>query len=612
MRNSKVTVTVMRTAVTVLFTLAVCACGAKSKKEECFEGTPEETAKRNISSEEKSEDVKMVLGATKEKDVAEYPVDEADSEESMEPIAPVPVDIKRVEVEEAIVIEDTDEDLFASADGSEIDYRSIAMDSELPVFYSSDQVENEDYITAVRNQGSTALCWNFAALGAVESDLLRHHKELSPDSLNLSEKHGAYYNMHKAIGSVDGGIDEDYREFVFMEDDGFLSEYDTSYLSVGGVTDYCISILTAWKGPVPDEGSDSIHVLKGQNDIYTQNADKPSDPYANPFCHVQNVLEVPATAKNRDIIKKLIMEHGSVTASICADEEYWTGKHVAIYDYKKYGDGNYADHEILIVGWNDEYPASNFVTKPDTDGAFICKNSWGEKYGASGYFYLSYEDSILTNNIVAAYDCAMPGDNNWYDKNYQYAGFLTHVKDPINDQRNVVYMFDKNNASYGMLFSPEDNEILSAFGYFTMSTLSDDKVSIYEIPGEADEEEDEYFDLRNQIKEIITMDCKSVTGGYHTFPLKDGIEVEKGKRYLLTVTPGKQQYLVYEKAQDYTTHAHKDEWQHNLGAIHTHNTASGHSYLQDGSGAFMVRQDNKDFFIKIYTRLKTDSNTITE
>ncbi|WP_026527827.1 C1 family peptidase [Butyrivibrio sp. VCD2006] len=630
----------------ILFTLAACSSGAYDAESEdgseLFEEIPnEETSsaleaegvksmpsdsEENSSADLTDEELQGYIETEIENEIAnensgrydsaedeDSEVDSDEDENAIEgkaPIKIIPIDIKKIEVNEAIVIDDTSEDLLEASSGTEVDFESVSCDEDLPVFYSSDQVDNKDYITPVRNQGFTALCWNYAALGAVESDLLIHHEELSPDSLNLSEKHGAYYNMHKATGSVLGGIDDDYREFEFLEDDGFLSDYDTSYLSVGGVTDYCLSILTSWKGPVVDEDNNSIHVLKGQNDIYTQNSDKPSGAYDNAFCHVQNVLEVLATEKNRNIIKSLIMKHGSVTASINSDDSFWTGKKVALYDYKPYGEENYADHEILIVGWNDEYPAENFITRPETDGAFICKNSWGEKYGASGYFYLSYEDSILCNNIVAAYDCAMPGDNNWYDKNYQYAAFLTHIKDPIVDQRNVVYMYDKNNASYGMLFSPEEDEVLSAIGYFSMNTLNNDKVSVYKLGGSESDEAGEYYNLPDSDESIITMDCKSVTGGYHTFPLKKSIALEKGKRYLITITPGKKQRLVYEKALDYTTHPHKDEWQHNLGAIHTHNTASGHCYLQDSTGDLMIRQDDKDFFIKVYTRnKKADAET---
>ncbi|WP_026525819.1 C1 family peptidase [Butyrivibrio sp. MB2005] len=531
---------------------------------------------------------------------------DGENSEEPEPIEVIPVNIKELVVKEAIVIDDTEADLLGKLDGTESDAELSAENVEIPVFYSSDATGNNDYVTPVRNQGYTALCWDYAALGAVESDLLIKHRELASDSLNLSEKHSAYYNMHKAIGSFDSGIDDDYREFVFEENDNFLKKYDTSYISVGGVTDYCLSILTSWKGPVVDEDSDSLHAIKGQSDIYTQNADEPSDAYAKPFCHVQDVLEVPATKKNRDIIKRMIMEHGSVTASICADDAYWTGKKVALYDYKKYGDGNYADHEVLIVGWNDEYPAKNFITKPSEDGAFICKNSWGTKSGASGYFYLSYEDAILINNNVAAYSCAMEGDNGWYDKNYQYAGFITHIMDPIVDQSNVVYMYDNNDIRYGICFSPESDERLSAVGYFSMTTDTNDKVSVYELdkdnaPLENTDDGLEFYDFNKLGEPIITMDCKSLTGGYHTFSLEQPVDIKADNSYLVVITPGQETKLIYEKAMDFTTDPHKDEWQHDLGAIHTLNTASGHSFMADSSGDAFVKQTDKDFFVKAYT-----------
>ena len=100
------------------------------------------------------------------------------------------------------------------------------------------------------------------------------------------------------------------------------------------------------------------------------------------------------------------------------------------------------------------------------------------------------------------------------------------------------------------------------------------------------------------------MSCKAVTGGYHTFSLKQPIDIKAGKDYLIVIRPGKKSKLIYEKAMDSTTAAHRDEWQHNLGAIHTLNTASGHSYLQDVSGTAMIKQADKDFFVKVYTNNK--------
>ena len=82
------------------------------------------------------------------------------------------------------------------------------------------------------------------------------------------------------------------------------------------------------------------------------------------------------------------------------------------------------DHVACIVGWDDNYSASNFLNTPPGDGAWIVKNSWGSQTDAvpggivaadgttknanesewgivdengmhTGYFYLSYYDGTI-------------------------------------------------------------------------------------------------------------------------------------------------------------------------------------------------------------------------
>lgn len=55
------------------------------------------------------------------------------------------------------------------------------------------------------------------------------------------------------------------------------------------------------------------------------------------------------------------------------------------------------DHAVTIVGYDDHYPASNFIEghQPPADGAWIVRNSWGDSYGIDGYFYLSYYDRTI-------------------------------------------------------------------------------------------------------------------------------------------------------------------------------------------------------------------------
>ena len=95
--------------------------------------------------------------------------------------------------------------------------------------------------------------------------------------------------------------------------------------------------------------------------------------------------------------------------------------------WAQYFDGNAVtnSHAVCIVGWDDDYAASNFTNEPPGNGAWICKNSWGSQTdiipgglvakdgttrdanGAdwgivdedglhTGYFYLSYFDEGIT------------------------------------------------------------------------------------------------------------------------------------------------------------------------------------------------------------------------
>ena len=63
------------------------------------------------------------------------------------------------------------------------------------------------------------------------------------------------------------------------------------------------------------------------------------------------------------------------------------------------------DHEAVLIGWDDNFPAEYFQKKASRDGAFLCQNSRGDKWGKGGYYWVSYDtplDSatsyILTDN----------------------------------------------------------------------------------------------------------------------------------------------------------------------------------------------------------------------
>lgn len=509
--------------------------------------------------------------------------------------------VRKVLLPEAVQIGDGDIGTFYSnqdfTDVIPVDIDSFS-EKEIPVKYDSRNVDGKCYVTDVEDQGYTSLCWTFAALGAVESDLLKHHAELGPDDIDLSEKHLAYYNLHKAEGSLNGTIDGDYRELVNRDEEAgaWLFDYDTGYIDCGGVTNFVISMLTAWKGPVAESGNDEFKSTYGARYIFTDNADVPSGAYESLY-HVQSVDQMPAKLSNNTLVKQMIMEHGAATIGINADSKYW--KNHSSNNYSSFGGekAETANHEVLIIGWDDEYSASNFGATPEGDGAWICKNSWGTSSGKEGCFYLSYYDETVDVSNAAAYEVAAPGDDNWYDNNYQSAGFLTNTVSCLEDSENMMRAYTNAKNPYGMLYEATGSQELKAIGLMSIDLYQQYNLDIYVNPDVAEEG----ITFTDQDVPAISQRISAISAGYHTFELEKGLSLEKGDKFFILIRPVTSGRLPFEEAEDMMGEPNYDEWKNLVGSIRNNYEASGNSYYISDDGLSMVRQDDKDFFVKAYT-----------
>lgn len=117
-----------------------------------------------------------------------------------------------------------------------------------------------------------------------------------------------------------------------------------------------------------------------------------------------------------EIAKKTLMEYGGLSMAYCSDQKYFNKDTCAQYCPMDLNEIP-PDHEVLIVGWDDNYPKENFKEDyhPENDGAWLVQNSWGTLYDKlGGYFWLSYEDKTIYEA-----DCFRlePADN--YAENYQ-------------------------------------------------------------------------------------------------------------------------------------------------------------------------------------------------
>lgn len=226
-------------------------------------------------------------------------------------------------------------------------------DLKLPASYD---LREQDRTGRVLEQGKASTCWADAAIGALESSMLPEDNTIFSDTDMV---------QHNSFG--------------LKEDEG-------------GDYTMAAAYLLDWQGPVKPGGTSAVK-------------------------HVQ---EIRFPEKDQDSVKWSVMLYGGVTTSIYADVEDGNLEHSAYYSAADsaycYTGEERPNHDVVIVGWDDNYEVSHFRGNAQHNGAYICQNSWGRGFGDDGFFYVSYDDANIGSQC-AAYTEVEPADN--YDHIYQ-------------------------------------------------------------------------------------------------------------------------------------------------------------------------------------------------
>ena len=303
---------------------------------------------------------------------------------------------------------------------------NLPSDASSPSSYNSFE---EGRLPAVRNQAPYNSCWVFSAVGTIEADLITGGESTDID---LSELHLAYYAYHGYYDEKNCGVGDHY-------------DYtDSDYMNAGGRQSLAINVLSNLIGPASEE---LIPYTWGNN--Y-----KPGPLDGRAFKNVQLESAYELSARDTESIKAAIMEHGAVSAGIFWDNEFYSYTYNSLYCPKRH----FSNHDIMLVGWDDSFPRSNFsAAEPAVDGAWLVRNSWGlDDYGREGYFWLSYADPSFLRNEVYVYDAT----SSPYDHCYSYAT----VPDSLNS-----YDFE-GSVTAVQHFMVDGGEKITAVGFETMSS----------------------------------------------------------------------------------------------------------------------------------------------
>lgn len=222
----------------------------------------------------------------------------------------------------------------------------------------------------IKDQMHTNSCWAFSAISSLETNLaLSNYKNgiNTPKVYDFSERHMEYAtsrtfenNVINPIGynrKVGGGGSWWTAEPYFINGTGAIPEEEMPFED----NEKTINISQIQDKTVSSQVYDTI--------------------YFEDYQEVENEKKIEIMNQ----IKQHIKNNGSVFALIHGDSA--DSSLFSCYNnetgakYCNNADSHAPNHAISIVGWNDNYDKSNFAenARPSSNGAWIARNSWGER-----------------------------------------------------------------------------------------------------------------------------------------------------------------------------------------------------------------------------------------
>lgn len=340
-----------------------------------------------------------------------------------------------------------------------------------PKFDLRDRIE----MMPVRDQGSFGTCWAHAALASMETSIL-----------------------------VQGRRCEDFSENNLAN----LSGFDNSF-GAGGNGNMAAAYLLRWDGPVLER----------------------DDPYGRPgasrslpaVAHLQSFSFVQPMRDAADIsgFKAALTTMGAVWVGYLHDGSgsvYRADTGAFCLHGEPSADSGW--HAVVVVGWDDSYPASNFAVPPPGDGAWIVRNSWGTEFGKDGYFYVSYHDKTFGRAMPGYVFSGVERSDNYDDVlQYDRLGLVTRCGTGEHGKAANVFV------------APRDMAV-EAVGFYALTPNASYRIAVH-VDCAADDPE-------TGVASQETLGT-SQSAGFVTVKLSASVSVAAGRRFSVVVdvtTPG--------------------------------------------------------------------------
>lgn len=385
--------------------------------------------------------------------------------------------------------------IFEDEFGNEIDINTLNDDVSVDEKSLPKSYDLRDYnrATPVRDQSTEGLCWDFASVSSIESNILSQ-PELASDysgekinNLDISEGGLSWY-IHTNLNDPSSPLNNDYIN-------------DPMKGRNGGFTNFIAQSLISGFGTYPETLLPYSDVAVGYPSTMRFHSDYRLKDFNN-------------LSDDTELIKDRILENGAVAVVYsCFNSNYkYSDDYTSYYDngFNAIDPDDHSNlgHVVSIIGWDDSFSRENFLEEcqPQNDGAWLCKNSWGDNWGTNGYFWMSYE----TTNMSFSQFIMQSADE--FDNIYQNQ-FTTDANYRADIASNV--------------FTANSEEYLTQISVSTGSSM-DYTASVYRLS-------DNYSSpVEGQL--LTEFEGSTSFNGVHTIELPDPVQLNKGDNFSVVIT----------------------------------------------------------------------------